>query len=388
MDKGAFFKIIAYDIMALFFYISYIFPVNSQKILLIMTHDESEEGNVGSAAKYFKEKDSNLIFKRVTKENYNFKKNISLFKNLFYMFIGVPYHMATSGTIFMDNVFLPFSSVKLKRNTRLVQLWHGTGALKKFGLDSEEGWVRDLAIKVNKNTTDFIVASQWMREVYKTAFGVTDGVSVIGCPRTDLFFNEKLLGEKRAEFFGSFPDLSSKKIILYAPTFRDDEIGDDININLDISKLMSNLDDNYVLGLRLHPHIADKVDLDKICSQGPYGDRVFDFSHYDKLNTLMVCSDILITDYSSIIYEYALLGKQMIFYSYDLDKFEKSGRGFYGNYESMVPGPVVFNTQEILDEINNPMEYDLDEFLAKYLENCDGHARERLYYLLARDEWG
>lgn len=388
MDKGAFFKIMAYDIMALFFYISYIFPVNSQKILLIMTHDESDEGNVGSAANYFKEKDANLIFKRVTKENYNFKKNKNLFKNLFYMFIGVPYHMATSGTILMDNVFLPFSSVKLKKNTRLVQLWHGTGAIKKFGLDSEEGWILDLAIKVNDNTTHFIVASKWMVEVYKTAFGATDGVYSIGCPRTDLFFNEDLLSEKRAEFFSSFPDLSSKKIILYAPTFRDYESVEDITIHLDIEELMSKLDDNHVLGLRLHPHVADKVNLDKICSQGPYGDRVFDFSHYDQLNTLLVCSDILITDYSSIIYEYALLGKQIIFYSYDLDKFEKSGRGFYGDYESMVPGPVVFKTQEIVDEINNPTEYDLDEFLAKYLENCDGHARERLYDLLAGDEWG
>ncbi|PKL66266.1 MAG: hypothetical protein CVV28_11750 [Methanobacteriales archaeon HGW-Methanobacteriales-1] len=388
MDKGAFFKIIAYDIMALFFYFSYLFPINSQKILLIMTHDESDEGNVGSAANYFKEKEGNLIFKRVTKENYNFKKNKNLFKNLFHMFIGVPYHMATSGTIFMDNVFLPFSSVRLKKNTRLIQLWHGTGALKKFGLDSEEGWIRDRAIKVNDNTTHFIVASKWMKEVYKTAFGVTYGVTDIGCPRTDLFFHEDLLSEKRAEFFSSFPALSSKKIILYAPTFRDDETVDDISINLDIPELMSKLDDNHVLGLRLHPHVSNKVDLDNICLQGPYGDRIFDFSHYGQLNTLLVCSDILITDYSSIIYEYALLGKQMIFYSYDLTKFEKLGRGFYDDYESMVPGPVVFKTQEIVDEINNPTEYDLDEFLAKYLENCDGHARARLYDLLALDGWG
>ncbi len=388
MDKGAFFKILAYDIMALFFYLSYIFPINSQKILLIMTHDESAEGNVGSAANYFKEKNGNLIFKRVTKENYNFKKNKNLFKNLFYMFIVLPYHMATSGTILMDNVFLPFSSIKLKKNTRLVQLWHGTGALKKFGLDIEEGWIRERAIKVNANTTHFIVASRWMGEVYKTAFGVTDGLSAIGCPRTDLFFQENLISEKRAEFLSSFPDLSSKKIILYAPTFRDDESAEDINIHLDIPELMSKLDDNYVLGLRLHPHVADKVDLDKICLQGPYMGRVFDFSHYDQLSTLLLCSDILITDYSSIIYEYGLLRKQMIFYSYDLDKFEKSGRGFYDDYESMVPGPVVFKTQEIVDEINNPTEYDLDEFLAKYLENCDGHARKRLHNLLAQDEWG
>ena len=114
---------------------------------------------------------------------------------------------------------------------------------------------------------------------------------------------------------------------------------------------MSRLDDNYVLGLRLHPHLANKVNLDKN-SIGHYNNRVIDFSHYDKLNTLLICCDILITDYSSIIYEYAIMKKPMIFYSYDLNKFEKSDRGFYGNYKSIVPGPIAFKTEEIINIIN------------------------------------
>ncbi|WP_424356071.1 CDP-glycerol glycerophosphotransferase family protein [Methanobacterium sp. MBAC-LM] len=384
MNKLAFFKRTSYHIMAIFFYLSYLFPINKKKILLIMTHDNANEGNVGSTYRYFQKQDPTLIFKEVTRDNYTFKSDKNLFKNLIYMFISVPYHMATSRTIFMDNVFLPFSAVKLKKNTQLIQLWHGTGALKKFGLDYEEGWVKKLAVTTNKNTTHFIVGSSWMKEVYKTAFGAEDDkIFNIGCPRTDIFFNKAALQEKRDEFFSSYPKLSGKKIVLYAPTFRDEEYNtSEIKIHLDIDKLMSNLDDNYVLGLRLHPRISDKVNINEYST--PYQDRVFDFSGYNKLNTLLICSDILITDYSSIIYEYTLMKKPMIFYSYDLSTFEKSGRGFYEDYKTAVPGPVIFNTEQIADIIKNypADEYNIDKFLDIYLENCDGNSRKRLYDLL------
>ena len=100
---------------------------------------------------------------------------------------------------------------------------------------------------------------------------------------------------------------------------------------------------------------------------------------------MLICCDILITDYSSIIYEYALTRKPMIFYPYDLDEFEKSGRGFYGDYRSIVPGPIAFETDEIVNIINkkgNSDIYNINKFLDTYLENCDGNSRERLYQLL------
>jgi CDP-ribitol ribitolphosphotransferase / teichoic acid ribitol-phosphate polymerase len=389
MNNGVHIKRIAYFIMGIFFYLSYLFPLNNNKILLIMTHDSSDEGNVGSTFRYFQYRDPDLVFKKVTRNNYTFKPDKNLIKNIIYMFIIVPYHIATSKTIFMDNVFLPFSAIKIKKNTRLVQLWHGTGTIKKFGLDNEEGLVRKLGIATNKNTSHFIVGSKWMKEIYKTAFDAQeDKIFNIGCPRTDLFFNNNIIKEKRVDFFNTYSELMDKKIILYAPTFRDNENKlDEFRIHIDIDKLMSKLDDDYVLGLRLHPHVANKVNLDKNYI-GPYDNRVIDFSHYDKLNTLLICSDILITDYSSIIFEYALMKKPMIFYCYDLNKFKKSDRGFYGNYESLVPGPVAFKTEEIVDIIREDIgeNYDINEFLMNYLENCDGNSRKRLYNILMNDQ--
>ena len=83
-----------------------------------------------------------------------------------------------------------------------MQLWHGTGAIKKFGLECEEGWIKKLGINTNRNTTHFIVGSSWMKEIYKTAFDAEeDKIYNIGCPRTDLFFNMNILEERRDEFF-------------------------------------------------------------------------------------------------------------------------------------------------------------------------------------------
>ena len=385
MNETAIIKRLSYLIMSFFFYINYLFPINNKKILLIMTHDDSEEGNVGSTYKYFQKKDPNLVFKKVTRENYTFKMNKNLFKNLFYMFIILPYHMATSKTIFMDNVFLPFSSIKIKEKTRLVQLWHGTGTIKKFGLDSEKGWIKKLAINTNNRTTHFIVGSKIMKHIYRTAFGAKDDkIFNIGCPRTDLFFNNRIIHERKEEFFKTYPELSDKKMILYAPTFRDNEnISYKNDIHLDIDKLISKLDDNYVLGFRFHPNKVNDVNLDKYSIEF-YNNRIYDFSYYNKLNTLLICCDILITDYSSIIFEYALMKKPMIFYSYDLNKFEKSGRGFYVNYKSIVPGPIAFKTEDIINLINNGLidNFDIYEFLDVYLENCDGNSRKKLYNLL------
>jgi CDP-ribitol ribitolphosphotransferase len=356
-------------------------PVNPVKILLIMTHDDSDEGNVGSTYRYFQKRNPELIFKIVRREDYTFEKNKNLLKKLYKMFLLVPYHTATSSIIFMDNVFLPFSAIKIKKDTNLVQLWHGTGSIKKFGLECEEGWIKKLAIKTNKNTTHFIVGSRWMKNIYKASFGANDNrIWNIGCPRTDIFFNEDIILKMRDDFFNNYPELFGKKIILYAPTFRDDVT--EIKIHLEIDELMRGLDENYVLCLRLHPHISNIVKLDKLFSEGGYHNRIFDFSNYDKLNTLLLCSDLLITDYSSIIYEYALLKKPMIFYPYDLEIFRKKGRGFYGNYANLVPGPVALKTDDIVNLINNSVNYNLDEFLSVYLENCDGNSRKRLYDLL------
>lgn len=385
MNKKAILKRTSYLFMALVFYMSYLFRVDKKKILLIMTHDSSDEGNAGAVYSYFNQQNHELVFKKVTRDNYTFKKDVHLIKKLLYLFLAVPYHMATSGTIFMDNVFLPFSYIKLKGDTRLVQLWHATGSIKRFGVEYEEEWVQNLAVGTIRNTTHFIAGSNWMKEIYKTAFKTAeDKIFATGTPRTDLFFNQTIIAKREKEFYQDHPELKDKKLILYAPTFRDEETEqDEIDIQMDMDHLLSQLGEEYILGLRFHPYIRSKVKIDHILN-GPYQNRIYDFSNFKRLNTLLFCSAILITDYSSIIFEYALTGKSMIFYPYDLDKFENNSRGFYENYHEMVPGPVAFKTSDIAGIINEDAlySYDNESFTKMYLERCDGNSCKRLYELL------
>lgn len=363
-------KKIAYAITAIFYYIFYLFPINKNKILLIPTHDDSWESNIGVTHTYFHENNPDLVFVQITREDYNFKTS-DKFSKFIKIFIKLPYYIATSYTIFMDNVFLPFSMIKPKSDTRIVQLWHGTGTIKKFGLDTEEGWIKEAAVKVNNRTTHYTVSSTWMREIYKTAF--TKDVSkiyVTGSPRTDIFFQKDMMGKKQ-EFYELYPELKDKQLLLYAPTLRDN----DNNVQLNIKYLLDNIGPEYVVGIRLHPHIVDQIDV-------PLEDNLINFSSYSNLNTLLFAADVLITDYSSIIFEYGLLNKPMIFCTPDLDEFKKDGRGFYENYEEIVPGKIVYNTEELVDQINSPIKVDLTSFRDKYLEICDGHSTERLYELL------
>ncbi len=367
-------KQIAYMLMAISYYVSFPFNIQKDKILLIMTHDDTPEGNIRLTQDYFQKQNQNLNFKIITKDDYSFKKDI--LRNLIHMFLKTPYHIATSQMIFLDNVFLPISKIKLKKETKLIQLWHGTGTLKKFALDSESGWIKKSLKNVSKKTTHYIVASDWMKDIYESAFGI-DGNQIynIGCPRTDLFFDNEKLKKMQNSFYIEYPELKNKKLILYAPTFRDNELN--ANIHLDINQLLKKLPDNYIIGLRLHPHINSKLNQKLLLSK-----RVYDFSNYSYLNTLLVNTYTLISDYSSIIFEYSLLNKPMFFFAYDLDEFTHNSRGFYENYESIVPGPVVKNTEELIPLILNPKSVDFTFFKKKYLENCDGNSVKRLYALL------
>lgn len=396
-------KKIGYYLFNIIYYIFYLLPINKNKMLLIMTHDDSPEGNVLYSANYFKAQNPKLFFKKVTKETYSFKSNKHLPKKIINFFLLVPYHVATSKTIFLDNVFLPFSYTKFKKNVNIVQLWHGTGTIKKFGLDSETGEVRRLANLSCSKNTHLIVGSEEMVPIYQSAFNMDlNKIYPIGSPRTDVFFDDKLINKKIKDFFNIYPDLSDKKIILYAPTFRDEEYEEKykkekssekiINgVNTDIFNILKYLNDDYILILRLHPYISDKFSFENLKSTLKIKldidtKKIYDFSNFNDLNSLLFISDILITDYSSIIFEYCLLNKNIIFYPYDLNDFKKDSRGFYFDYEKFVPGPIFFNPNDIANQIIDFNEAKKDNRLADfkyaYIKECDGKSRKKLYALV------
>lgn len=361
-------KKLGYLIFAFFFYIFYLLPINKDKIFLIMTHDGSEEGNVGASYKYFKEHNKNLIFKTLTRDEYDFSEGNKI-RKIFSFFIKVPYDIATSKNILMGNVFLAFAYLNFKKSVNIVQLWHGSGTIKKFGLDTEEGLIKELATKANKKNTHLIIESESMRNEYKSAFGMEDSkIFSTGCPRTDIFFDVNTIQNKIANFYSKYSELKNKKIILYAPTFRDK--GDnDLDNNLNITKILANTSEDYVIGLRLHPHISKNFNFNSSGSSSSYGNRVYNFTDFEGVNTLLLVSDILISDYSSIIFEYSLLNRDMVFFPHDFSSFEKSERGFYRDYMNFVPGSVVKSTEELILELKFIINYHKTDSKAKFYTN-------------------
>lgn len=287
------------------------------------------------------------------------------------------YHLATSHHIFVDNYFGFLAVTNFKSNVNCIQLWHAAGAVKQFGLKDPSIKGRSQRAnnrfqKVYQRFDHVIVGSEKMARIFRESFGIShDQILRSGIPRTDFFFDQAAKNQAEQSLIAQFPMIDNKKVILYAPTYRDDQLSS-ANIELNIDQMYKKLKDNYILFLRLHPAI--KMELSH-----EYPDFVVDVSNYDHLNHLLVVSDILITDYSSIPFEFALLNKPMIFFAYDLDKYANS-RGFWEDYEEFVPGPIVKNTRDLIDEIHKG-NFDMDKikhFADQWNQYSTGHSSELL----------
>src|SRR5699024_7268627 len=146
----------------------------------------------------------------------------------------------------------------------------------------------------------------------------------------------------------------NKKVILYAPTWRDDEYYSKGNysfeLNLNLAKMQKELGNDYVIILRMHYLIASEIDISQ------YEGFVYDYSLYSDVGELYLVSDILITDYSSVFFDYANLQRPILFYTYDIEKYRGQLRGFYLDMETELPGPLLETTDEIIDKIKNIRE--------------------------------
>lgn len=340
-----------------------------------MTHDAGRDGNVGRMVEYLQKEQEGYRFAYITRSDE---------RKLITLFLSKPYHMATAEYILMDNTFLPMAYMRFRGNVRVIQLWHGTGTVKQFGQDVNTGKLKELEKRANSRITHLIVNSESTREKYAGAFGIDSSkVLVNGLPRTDLFFDTAKKEERLREFYQQYPQLKGKKLFLYAPTFRDSQ-GLHPKLMLDTYAWCEKLPDDYILLLRLHPFVAEAYERDQDRKEQIDESRILQMSSYPDINTLLLVSDGLITDYSSVIFEYCLLGRPMIFFAYDLDNFTRQGRGFYEPYREYVPGPIVSSTQEIIELIET-MRFDTDRINRFRDENYayqDGKSTQRLYQRL------
>lgn len=299
----------------------------------------------------------------------------------FLQWIRSIYHLATSTHVFVDNYFGFLAVSAFKENVACTQLWHAAGAVKQFGLKDPSNANRTpKAIarfqQVYNRFNHVVVGSEKMAEIFKQSFGLqADRMLRTGIPRTDFFFDEKTIAETRELLQRNYPIINKKKVILYAPTFRDHELHVG-KIALDVTKMYEALHKDYVLLLRLHPAV-------KASLPNSYPDFIVDVSSYPDVNHLLVVTDILVSDYSSIPFEFALMKKPMIFFAYDLEEYAEA-RGFWEKYEDLVPGPIVTNTDELIEIITNE-EFDMERvttFANEWNMYSNGQSSKQLIHAL------
>ena len=312
-----------------------------------------------------KDKDVELVFLCKKLE----KRYGSIIKYFFHMFRQM-YHLATSKVIVLDSYCITACVLKKKKGTVIVQMWHALGAFKKFGrsiLDKEEGTKKDLALtmKMHENYDYIFTSSEYTKKYFSEALNTKKENSVVmPLPRVDLLTDKNRISDIKEKIFKKYPSLKKKKNIVYAPTFRKE--GEDV---LKIKELIDSVNyKKYNLIVKLHP--LTKIGLD---SKNAIFDK--EFSTLD----MLYCADIVITDYSAIVYEAALLKKPMFFYCYDFDKYYKK-RNFYLDYEKDMPGVIESDCKKLLNEIEH-FKFDekkLEVFTKKYIDYEDGKCSENV----------
>jgi len=307
------------------------------------------------------------------------KDDIVLFFNpkKIFSFLASIYHLATAKVVIMDNYYAFLSSVQFKREVKRLQIWHAVGAIKTFGL--KDSSIKDRSKKANERFLKVynqfehtLVGSNKMENIFKEAFGLPSSSFIrTGIPRTDLFFDDLHKNKIITELYDHYPELRNKKVILYAPTFRDGQI-DHYTLPINLAALKKTLGKEYIFVLKLHPAIKTTFDY------GKQDSFILDLSDYPKVNDLLFITDYLITDYSSIPFEFSYFQKPMLFYPYDLEEYMAT-RGLWEPYSDLVPGPIVHSSEDIAHTIlNNSFDlYRIEKFHKAWNEYSNGDSSKK-----------
>lgn len=285
------------------------------------------------------------------------------------------YYLLTSRVIVTDDYCRYMRTIKLREGQKLFQIWHACGAFKHFGLDAPSKLSRREELATHSQYSAVAVTAESCRKPYAQAFGISEEKCLpIGLPRTDIILenSEKM----KAEIFEKHPELKNKTVYLFCPTFREQN-GSRIKYEtgIDWADFSNKLNDDEVLVIRRHP-IMNYSLTDK---EYP---NIIDLSAESTLALTAACS-VMITDYSSVIYDACLLDVPMVFYCPDIKEYE---RGFYLKFPDDLPGETVMQGSELLSALRrakeNPPVERIEKFRNGQMGACDGHSTERAVELI------
>ncbi len=331
--------------------------------ILLMSETRDFGGNLKALDDRLKERGLNSRFK----VSYYFKKTLNHSKEkVFFIWLKLAVLTAQQDYIFVDDYVPFFKYIKKHPKTTLVQVWHAGVGFKsvgyaRFGLEGSP-----LPYIASHRKYDYaIVGGEALRDVYAEVFGIDrEKCLPYGLMRNDGYLDKDKINKFKDEFFAQYPQLMGKKIILFAPTFRgmgqrDAYYPFDL---LDQRKIAEFCGDEYVFLIKMHPFVLEKISINE-----EYKHCIMDFFDFPDINSLFYITDILITDYSSSIYEFAMLKKPIITFAFDKEEYELI-RSVHRTVDHDAPGKVCTDFDDVIKAIREK-DFQMEKLLKFAHEN-------------------
>ncbi len=285
--------------------------------------------------------------------------------------------LAMSDMIFLDDHAPVLDWLKLNEKTEVIQLWHAGAGFKSSGYSRWGHIGCPGPSSAHRQYKYGIAGSRNIACFFSEVWGINDEcVLPTGMPRIDEYLDENYRVAKTKELYEQFPMCRGKKVILFAPTYRGKNRANAYYPYelIDFERLYQQCGGEYVVLFKMHPWVSQPV---PIAEQ--YQDKFLDVNAYPNINDLFYITDLLITDYSSNIFEYSLMRRPMLFFAFDKIQYSFS-RGFHRDYELSAPGKVCYTFGELLTALEQKdFEYEkVEEYVAHHFDHIDSHASDRV----------
>ena len=285
--------------------------------------------------------------------------------------------LAQADIVILDDYFAPLDWLEINPKAKYIQVWHAGSGFKSIGYSRFGKFGSPALSNAHRQYTYAITGSKHLKHAYAEAFGIEqEAIIPTGLPRIDKFLDPAEQAASMERVHTKFPGLKDKKVILFAPTFRGRgarEASYDYD-KIDFQELYDFCGEDTVVAFRMHHFIPGQVPI-----PAHMRDRFIDVSSYREGNDLLLVSDIMITDYSSIIYEFSLLKRPMLFFAYDEQSYS-AVRGFHRPYEETAPGKICHTFDELLTALRDE-DFETergDQFREENFDYIDTHASDRV----------
>lgn len=292
----------------------------------------------------------------------------------------------------VSNTHLP-EWVERREGQVIVQTWHGT-PLKRIAHDienvrfSDQRYLEKMAEEV-PHWSLLVSPNSFSTPILRRAFRYEGEILESGYPRNDILFSDRA-ADVAAEVRARLGLPPGKRVVLYAPTWRDDLFHGPgrykLDLRIGLERAREELGHDHVLLVRKHPNVVDDV-------PGAGDGFVFDVSKYPDIADLFVVTDLLITDYSSLMFDFAITGRPMFFFTYDMERYREKLRGFYFDFEAEAPGPLIPDSETLLRAIRHvdsiaPQYWPrYQRFQSLFCDFDDGHAADRVIDRMTELAW-